>query len=205
MTRSKFAWLSAVLLSLLLYFPINRFAHGGEALALPIDRSIPVFPPAVVPYLLADVVFVGLPVWAAYRAKPAEFKSYAISLLAATFVSYAIYLAFPTFAARPEITANDVFSRLLKLLYQADKTYNAAPSGHAMYSTLAFVYLARWKPRLWPLWLGGAVLVFAAALLTKQHNVLDVVIGVILGGAAYLAGLYMARTRRRPSGNAAAV
>jgi len=195
MVRRRLIWLTVILVSLALYFPINRIAHGGTQLSLPLDRLIPLFPAAVVPYILADTLIIGLPVWAAFRTKPGEFESYAFSFLTATGISYAVYILFPTFAARPEITSNDIFSQALRLLFQADKAYNAAPSGHAVFTTLAYLYLAKWKPYRRLLWLAAAIVMLASAVLIKQHNILDLISGIALAVSTYFAWQFAAKRR----------
>ncbi len=192
MPRRRIIWLIAILVSVALYFPINRVAHGGIQLLLPVDRQIPLFPPAIVPYLLADAIFIGLPVWAAFKSRRGDFEAYTISILIATWISYIFYLVFPTYVTRPGITSTDVFSKLLSLLFQADTVYNAAPSGHAVYTTLSLLFLWRWKPDYRLLWLALAILVLASTLLTRQHYVLDLAAGIALAVAAYFAGLFFA-------------
>ena len=188
MSWRRLLWLIIILIALALYFPINRVAHDGVQLLLPIDQIIPLYPPAVVPYLLGNVLFIGLPIWAAIRARPHEFEAYTVSILLATAVSYVIYLVFPTFVTRPEITSTDVFSRAIIILYQTDRAYNAAPSGHAFYTVLSFLYLGRWKPNFRPIWVAVAALILASTLLTRQHYVLDLVSGLALAILAYTTG-----------------
>lgn len=190
MPLRRFFWLMVIMAALALYFPINQAAHGGIQLSLPIDRLVPLFPPAIVPYLLADVLFIGLPVWAALRAKAGDFAAYTISILLATGISYIIYLTVPTFVTRPEITATDVFSKILRLLYQTDRVYNAAPSGHAIYTTLSFLYLSRWKPRYRLICLAAALLILLSTLLTRQHYILDMTAGIAVASLAYAAGRF---------------
>ena len=190
MARRRLLWLIIILLVLALYFPVNRLAHGGVQLSLPVDKLIPLYPPAVVPYLLADILFIGFPIWAALRVKPGEFEAYAVSILFATLVSYFSYLIFPTFVVRPEIGSTDVFSKVLVILYQTDRAYNAAPSGHTFYSVLSFLYLCRWKPNYRPIWIVATLLILASALLTKQHYVLDIVSGLALAILAYAVGRF---------------
>lgn len=184
----RVAWLVIILIALSLYFPINRTAHGGMQLQLPFDRNIPLFPPAIVPYLFGTALFVGFPIWSAIRAKPREFEAYAISILLATVISYFVYIVFPTFVARPEIVSSDIFSKAIEILYKNDKAYNAVPSGHAFYTTLSFLYLSRWKPNYRFIWLAIAALILASTLLTRQHNIIDLVSGLVLGVLAYIAG-----------------
>jgi len=181
-------WLFVILIFLALYFPINRFAHGGIQLSLFVDSRISLSPPAIVPYLLGSLLFIDFPIWATFRAKRGEFEAFTISILLGTALSYIVYLVFPTYVVRPEITSSDIFSKAIDLLYQTDKAYNAAPSGHALYTTLVFLYLTRWKPNFRYVWLVGALLILASALLTRQHNVLDLVSGLTLGVIVFWFG-----------------
>lgn len=190
MTRRRLVWLVIILVSMALYLPINRLAHGGTQLQLSIDRGIPLFPPAVIPYLFGTALFICFPVGAAFRAKPGEFEAYAASLLLAILISYAAYLVFPTFVTRPEITATDLFSKVIALLYSTDKAYNAAPSGHAIYTSLSFLYIWSWKPRFRLVWLIVAAFILASTLLTRQHNVLDIASGLIVAVFTYSAGRF---------------
>ena len=81
MYRRRLLWLIIILIVLALYFPVNQLTHGGGQTILPIDKSIPLYPPAVLPYLLGDLLIVGFPIWAAIKAKSGEFEAYAISIL----------------------------------------------------------------------------------------------------------------------------
>ena len=76
-------------------------------------------------------------------------------------------------------------------MYQNDYPNNAAPSGHTFYSLISFLYLRRWRPRLQPIWLIVLLLILVSTLLTRQHYVLDVITGLVLGYLAYLAGRYI--------------
>jgi len=189
--KRRIMWLLIILVSMLLYIPINRWVHGGVTLALSLDHSIPLSPPFIVPYLLGSLLFVALPVWAAWRVKPGEFESYVLCILSAVIISCIIYIVYPTYVDRPDITAQDFFSRSIALLYQADRVNNAAPSGHTFYSVLSVIYLFRWKPRLAWLWIITAMLIVVSTLLTRQHNILDLVSGLALAILVYFAVRYI--------------
>jgi membrane-associated phospholipid phosphatase len=184
----RLLWLFMILIAIALYFPINRLAHNGVQLILPIDRAIPLYPPAVVPYLLADVLFIGFPIWAALRIKPQEFEAYTVSILLAILVSYIVYLTLPTAVSRPEVTSTDFFSSVISRLYQVDQSYNAAPSGHTYYTIISFLYLSRWKPKFKLVWGIIAALILLSTLFTRQHYVLDIVAGLALAILAYAVG-----------------
>jgi membrane-associated phospholipid phosphatase len=189
-TRRRLLWLVIILVAVLLYFPINQFMHGGVQLSLPIDQNIPLYPPAVVPYLLGSLLFVAFPIWAAIYVKPKEFEAFTVSILTATVISYLAYLIFPTFVTRPEVTSNDFFSRVIALLYQTDRSYNAAPSGHTFYTLLSCLYLSRWQPKLKIVWAVIAALIILSTLFTRQHYILDVVCGLVLAVLAYISGRF---------------
>jgi membrane-associated phospholipid phosphatase len=186
--RRRILWVTIMLVSMALYFLINRYVQGGVQLNLQLDQSIPLYPPFIIPYLMGTLLFIGLPVWSAIRVQSGEFEEYTFCVLLATAVSYITYLVFPTYVTRPEIVSQDLFSDAMNILYQADQVYNAAPSGHAFYSSLSFLYLSRWKPRYKPVWLAGWIIILASTLLTRQHNILDLLAGLFLAGVAYTVG-----------------
>lgn len=192
-SKRRFVWLVIILAFIMLYFPINRLIVGGWVLSLPVDEYIPLYPPALVPYLLGSLLFVGFPIWAAVSSQTREFEAYLISLFAATLISYVAYLALPTYVIRPEITSQDYFSEAIALLYQNDYPHNAAPSGHTFYTLISFLYIRRWRPKLQIASLIVAILIITSTLLTKQHYVLDMITGLILGFMAYRAGRYIQR------------
>jgi membrane-associated phospholipid phosphatase len=190
-SRRRLLWLFVILVVILLYFPVNQLTQHGTQLSLPIDANIPLYPPAIVPYLIGAALFVVFPVLAALYIKRGEFEAYAISILTATIISYLVYLTFPTFVTRPEITYNDIFSRAIIVLYQADKSFNAAPSGHTFYSVLACLYICRWLPKYKIIWIIIAAVIIASTLFTRQHYILDVICGLALGILAYFVGRFV--------------
>jgi membrane-associated phospholipid phosphatase len=189
-TRRRVLWLVIILIAIVLYFPINQFMYGGVQLSLPIDQNIPLYPPAIVPYLLGSLLFIVFPIWAAVCVRSKEFEAFTISILTAAVISYLAYLIFPTFVTRPEITSNDFFSRVVVLLYQADRSYNAAPSGHTFFTLLFCLYLSRWQPKVKIIWAVIAVSIILSTLFTRQHYILDVVCGLVLAVLAYIAGRF---------------
>jgi membrane-associated phospholipid phosphatase len=189
-SRRRIFWLIIALAVVLVYFPINRFMSGGWTLDLPIDKHIPLWAPALIPYLAGSILFLAFPVWAALYAEKGKFEAYLVSLIFATIVSYIFYLALPTTVTRPEVNGNDFLSRAVALLYRHDYPQNNAPSGHTFYTLISFLYFRLWQPKYWGIALIIAVLIIASTLLTKQHYVLDVVSGLALGFIAYWLGLY---------------
>ena len=191
MTIRRLSWLIIILLSLAVYFPINRLASGGWALFLPIDKLIPLYPQALIPYLFGSLLFLSFPIYAAIYSRKTEFEAYVISFITATFISYIIYIAFPTYVIRPEITSQEYFHRAIILLYHNDFPHNATPSGHTFYTIITLLYINRWKPKLQIISFSIAFLIIASTLFTKQHYLLDILTGLILGFLAFLIGRYI--------------
>jgi len=187
-SKRRLFWLVIILTLLMIYLPINRLVTGGWALSLPIDKYIPLYPPALIPYLIGSFLFVAFPICTSLYSEKYEFEAYIISFLTATIISYIIYLTLPTFVIRPEVHSQDYFSKAIVLLYQNDYSHNAAPSGHTFYTLISFLYINRWMPRLKIISLIIAILIIASTLLTKQHNVIDVIVGLLLGLLAYWVG-----------------
>jgi len=189
MSLKRIFSLIIIFIVLALYFPINHFAKGGIQLLLPFDKLVPFFPPAITVYLLGSILFVVFPIWAAWKVKPYDFEPYFISVIFAAMVSYVVYLVFPTFVNRPEITSQDIFSKAIIWLYQTDRAYNAAPSGHTFNTLIFFLYMQKWNPKYKYLWLILAILIILSTVLVKQHYILDVLSGLVLGGVSYIIGL----------------
>jgi membrane-associated phospholipid phosphatase len=190
-TTRRLCWLIIILALLMVYFPINRLVTGGHALSLPVDAHIPLFPPAIIPYIFGSLLFVGFPVWASLYCKKYDFEAYVISFITATVVSYVFYIVLPTYVIRPEIDSRDCFSKALSFLYQNDYPYNAAPSGHTFYILISLFYLLRWKQTIRMISILVSILIVASTLLTKQHYMLDVISGLFLGFVAYWIGRYI--------------
>ena len=187
----RLIWLFVILVAIMLYITINRFVSGGYMLSLSIDTIIPLYPPALIPYLLASVLFVAFPIWASIYSKSGEFEAYVISILIATIISYIAYIVFPKFVIRPEVAGDDYFSNAMILLYQNDYPNNAAPSGHTFYTIISFLYIRRWKSRTQLIGIIVVIVILASTLLTKQHYLLDLVTGLVLSIIAYFAGRYI--------------
>ena len=73
------------------------------------------------PYLLGSALFVGFPIWAAFKAKKEEFEAFALSILLGTAISYLVYLIVPTYVVRPEISSTDIFSKAIDLFIKQIK------------------------------------------------------------------------------------
>jgi membrane-associated phospholipid phosphatase len=156
-------------------------------ISLPIDRQIPVVPIFVIPYLsFIPILFVVVPVilW----RRPEDFKRFGLVVLITQMILNILYLVVPATLVRPEISGSDPFTVLLRdLVWKLDEPINTFPSNHVALSVVAILtlgFISGWrKYRLLQVWL---LLVCASTLFVHQHVVLDVIGGVICGGAVTL-------------------
>lgn len=179
-----------VCLSLVLAFYATRlFTSGGYHydIATALDDKIPFVPPFIAIYILAYAQWV-LVLWLATRESRDTFFQACAADILGKLTAIPIFLIFPTVMARPEITSSGFFEGLTKLIYTLDAPDNLFPSLHCFDSWLCLRYACSMKKA--PGWFQWAnciftVLVFASVVLVKQHLVLDILGGIVLGEAAF--------------------
>jgi membrane-associated phospholipid phosphatase len=156
-------------------------------ISLPIDRQIPVLPIFVIPYLsFIPILFVVAP--AILWKRPDDFKRFGLVVLVTQMILNVLYLVVPATLVRPELSGSDPFTVLLRdLVWKLDEPINTFPSNHVALSVVAILtlgFISEWrKYRLLQVWL---LLVCASTVFVHQHVVLDVIGGVVCGGAVTL-------------------
>jgi membrane-associated phospholipid phosphatase len=162
-----------------LYFVFNAPADVINNVKIALDSFIPRLPFFVVPYLLF-LPWLWLIVIYAWLKKKA-FYQLALSLTIVNLIAYVVYLSFQTIVPRDPVVENDIFSNVLRAIYENDLPYAGFPSLHCGLSTVAASYFVLRKSKWAPAFISMAALVVVSTLFTKQHFVLDVVSGVGLG------------------------
>jgi hypothetical protein len=120
-------------------------------------------------------------------------KDFGTTVLACT-PSYVLYMLFPNAQnLRPDITSNDIFTRMVKHIYETDTNTNVAPSIHVLNSIgvhIALVNCEEFKKqsRIWH-WLSliSAVLICLSTVFIKQHSIKDGMWAMLLVMVLYLA------------------
>jgi len=168
-----------VISSMLLYIPVNRLISGGYNLRTDIDNHIPLLPIFVIPYLFGLVLWLFSIIKINLSNDVKLIKEFNLMIVLASVVSVIIYVLIPTFVTRPVVLGTDIFPNILNFIYSNDHVYNAAPSGHTFYTILSFVGLNRLIPDKKYLWGILSVLIIISTVLTKQHNFLDIIVGIV--------------------------
>ncbi len=196
--NKRWLWLILVLALQMLYFPINRLAHGGVMLQTALDAHIPLLPIFTVPYLLALPWWLGSLVWATVAMPKPLFRALICAALLVILSGTLVYILYPTYVTRSPVTAQGWSADLLRFIYQNDRTYNAFPSSHTYLTTLICLFWLRWKPGLHWLWVLILTLVLLSTLFTGQHTLPDVIGGLVLAVAGYALGLHLAQNKAEP-------
>ena len=169
--------------------------HGPNILFLrtPLDEAMPLVKVFVIPYIsLNPVTYATLVIFLLFRIR--VYESAALSMITAFLVSYIFYFLVQSYVARPALTGDDVFTRLVRAVYQGDNPYNDFPSLHVSISTLLAIHWWRFDHRAGWVAAAWAVVVIASTQLVHQHYLADVAGGLLVAfGASWVWGRVLLR------------
>ena len=161
------------------------------------DDFVPFVPIFVIPYVLwyGLLVFTSVYCFVKEREVFRRFIGYVFVSYAAASAVFVLYPSCVSF--RPELTGQDIFSRMVQLIYTLDTPTNVLPSLHVLLALGIAFALCRTKVFSKPLWKVVwwliALSICAATVLIKQHSVLD-----ILGAIPVCAIGYILNFRKNP-------
>lgn len=149
---------------------------------LPIDKALPFIPAFSVIYVLAYVQWVVGFVLVARESRELCYSMMS-GEIAAKFICMMLFIFVPTTMVRADITGNDFFSNAVRLIYRIDTPDNLFPSLHCLESWFCFRGAMQMK-KTGKLYLYFSLiftlLVFASTVLVKQHEVVDIIAGVVV-------------------------
>lgn len=177
-----------LLVSLVPFYIVIAVWARGRATYVPstaLDTLLPLQPTWVLIYGALYLWLILLPVFVVQQ--PEQIRRTVFAYLMVWITSYTCFLIYPTTASRPEEIGGEGFAVWgLRFLYDADPPYNCFPSLHVAHSFVSAFTSYRVNRRLGGVAILAASLVGLSTLFTKQHYVLDVVVGAVLAYAAYL-------------------
>lgn len=192
-SRRYLLWFLYLPVYLICFFLLERHITPDSAYwvsYMPLDDCIPFVEAFAIPYCTWYPFLLGTAVYLAVRDRR-EFCRYAHFLVLGLSISLLICLIFPNGQdLRPAVMPRDnVFTRLVSLIYAADTNTNVFPSMHVvgMIAGTSALFHAECARRLRFPAAALTVLVAASTVFIKQHSFLD-----ILGGAALCIPLYAA-------------
>ena len=171
------------------YFLVNRWTTRMDAASLStaVDRSIP-FCPAWEHVYVSFYLFLVLPV--ASIADSGYLRRYALAFIVTQVLAWIGFVLYPVRMVRPEDIAVVSFAAwILKLNHALDAPTNCFPSLHVANALFAGLVVLRVDRLVGGIATALALAIALSTLLAKHHYLLDVIVGILLAGAAY--GLLM--------------
>jgi membrane-associated phospholipid phosphatase len=154
----------------------GRGVHSTEWTT--VDPLVPLMVVFTLPYL----VFMTIPLMLAHFLR--TWKQWDAYMRSAVFVlipTFIFFLVFPTVMVRPALPGAGMRVFFLDMIYWIDRPYNSFPSLHAVMGTMTlFISYQLNKARSKWVALPLTAMVIST-IFTKQHYVLDMVIGAVVG------------------------
>lgn len=170
--------------ALIAHWNQSRFenAHDPWTFLVRWDDRVPAVPWSIWIY----VIYYPLILTPIFLVKDrAQLLEVLIAYLIVTVTAWISFLVIPVRMAYPDLTCHGLNCSMLEHLYSVDQGVNVFPSLHAAHSVLAAAIFCRYRSRLSGLMILGASLVCIAALLTRQHYLVDLPAGMLLGLGAW--------------------
>lgn len=187
-------------LNSLVYYGTMAVSHlhtGFYNFTTVLDNWIPVFPPSIFIYG-SCYVFWALNYILIARSGRRNLFTLTSSDILAKLVCLSIFIFIPTTNVRPILTGSTISEVLLLFVYKMDQPVNLLPSIHCLTSWFCFIGVR--KNSYIPLWyqvFSGvyAVAICLSTLFTKQHVIVDVIVGISLAEGAYWISRHTALPR----------
>lgn len=173
----------------ILYGVLNNGNGIVHSLVTDIDRMVPFVKAFVVPYVLWYPFLFFTLLTLCFNDRKVYYKAI-FSIVSGMLTSFLIYHLFQTTVPRPVIAGNDIFSKLVSLVYSTDEPFNCFPSIHVLTSFIMIKGILNLKnlsvTKKAPM-VFMAVLIILSTQFIKQHVLLDLIFAILLGEGIYNA------------------
>lgn len=208
-------------LPLLACLTVNCLIYSGTAaitegwkhydFTLGIDRQVPLIPGFIVVYLGCYLFWLVNYIWIVRQGREHCMRFVTAEILS-KFVCCAFFLLIPTTNVRPELIGNDIFTNMLRVIYEVDAATNLFPSIHCLVSWFCYMGLRGQKkvPGAYRAFSClAAILVFISTQVTKQHYLIDIIGAIVIAEGCWYLGYHtkwyqktdriFSRLQRKPS------
>ncbi len=149
-----------------------------------IDHSIPLIPEFIIPYMLG-YLFVLTPIFL-FNQKQDYYRGVFIFIFTLS-IAFILFKLFPVHMSKTYALGGDAFSQLTYFQQKNDTSFNNCPSLHVTLNLYCWglLLIKFGRKMLWLAWIPTAIII--STLFVKQHLVIDVVGGILLGSfSSYL-------------------
>lgn len=185
--RSIFA-LSIPFLSII-YIVLDKPRGNIHVLSTCIDTYIHFNKYFIIPYILWYVYIALTLLYFMLNDARTYWKLLACMVIGVS-VCYTIFYYFPTTVGRPALVGNDIFTKLVKIIYDSDLPYNCFPSIHVLHTVFVTTYINKdneFNSAFKFFCNIFAVSIILSTMFLKQHFFMDVVGGAVLAYSIYFA------------------
>lgn len=155
-------------------------------LMTPWENLVPIVPVFIIPYVIATITFLTIPIIFYIKLGWEKTRTYLITQTIATGIGYLVYIFYPTSVIREPIVGNGFFYDALRTLHANDRPSAAFPSGHVYQTTVIAYFLWIYYPKTRPYVTVILPLVIASTVLLKQHYLPDILGGLTTAAIAIL-------------------
>lgn len=177
-----------------MYWIIGENTSTTRTLVTSLDRAIPFVKEFIVPYVMWYPMVPLVFLYICIKDKR-NYCRLIISMAVGLVISYITFIFFQTTVPRPELVGNDIFTDVIRLLYNADKPLNCFPSIHVMNCVLMIEGVWTTKKKNIKIAIGTTIIsvfIILSTLFIKQHVVLDGVFGAAIAIATFtMANLFI--------------
>jgi membrane-associated phospholipid phosphatase len=171
----------------IVYFALNNSNRGVHNLETIFDTRIPFLKIFVLPYVSwYFFVFLTL-IYFCLKDRKIYYKSL-FSIDIGIVLCYIIFFFFQTTVPRPILKDSDILTKIIKLIYSVDNSYNCFPSIHVLDCFILMIAITKSNIKniinvsiIYTI----SVLIMLSTMFIKQHVLLDVLSGLFVAGFAY--------------------
>lgn len=165
-----------------MYAWVNRPNQEVFTLITAVDDAIPFVKYFALPYSIW-IFYIYVCVVYFFFKEPAVYYRSLLTYTICALICYGIYSVFQTTVPRPFITGNDVFSELMRFIYNRDQPFNCFPSIHCFssYMVMRMIWTSSFRNKVnVTLITSMSSLIILSTLFVKQHVILDVISAILL-------------------------
>jgi membrane-associated phospholipid phosphatase len=179
----------AVLLFLVMHFSTNYLAkirNTKRCLKSRWDDRLP-FVPSMVYFYLFTYIFNSVCLFFLIYDKPLKEFIIVVKIIITLIITGSLfYIIMPTRIIKPQLESKNISLRLLKAHNDNILPYNAFPSLHVAFSIITVLVAFHFDSQLKIYYLIILILIAISALLTKQHYIIDIIAGAVLGSIIFI-------------------
>ncbi|MBP1759448.1 MAG: phosphatidic acid phosphatase [Firmicutes bacterium] len=176
---------------IIIFLVVDNINLAGDKIQSKIDDMIPFVPIFIIPYF-AWFIFIVATGIILYKKSKLDLRKTYLSVNLCMLIGLVVFFLFPNYQTlRPEVYADDVFSQWVRLIQIGDSPSNVCPSLHVAISISLYTGLThsacfekRKDIHFFTLILTN--LIILSTVFIKQHSVIDVAFGILLGVVVHI-------------------